>query len=182
MIGVFDSGLGGLTVLKELIKQLPEYDYAYLGDSARSPYGDKSQAVIYEYTRQAVDFLFKQGSELIIIACNTASAKALRRIQQEWLPKHFPERRVLGVVIPAVEIAVEELDKPKYKKPIRIGIIGTRATIESAVYETEMRKVMNGDRPSGGKGLSTCKLAGGTPGSSAGKMEFYDQACPLLVP
>ena len=86
MIGVFDSGFGGLTILKAFLKKIPEYDYIYLGDNARTPYGNKSQDVIYEYTRQAVEFLFRKGCVLIILACNTASTKALRKIQQELLP------------------------------------------------------------------------------------------------
>jgi glutamate racemase len=157
MIGIFDSGFGGLTVLKELLEKLPQYDYMYLGDNARTPYGSKSQAVIYSYTRQAVDFLFKQGCELIIIACNTSSAKALRKIQQEYLPATYPKRRVLGVIIPAAEAALEALSDIKTKKPLHIGIIGTRATIEARVYEQELGK-LNKD------------------------LEIYSQPCPLLVP
>jgi glutamate racemase len=151
MIGVFDSGVGGLTVLKSFLRDLPDYDYAYLGDNARTPYGNKSLEVIYEYTRQAVDFLFSRGCILIILACNTASAKALRRIQREWLPTHYPERRVLGVVIPLAEAGVEVT---RYG---RIGVIGTRATIESKVYDQELNKLKTG--------LKVCGLA-----------------CPLLVP
>jgi len=135
MIGVFDSGFGGLTILKAFLDELPEYDFIYLGDNARTPYGNKSLNVIYEYTRQAVQFLFRKGSRLIILACNTASAKALRKIQQEWLPLHYPDRRVLGVVIPLAEVAVEA---SRYG---RIGVIGTRATIESKVYEQELLKL-----------------------------------------
>lgn len=135
MIGVFDSGYGGLTILKGFLDRLPEYDYLYLGDSARTPYGNKSLKIVYEYTRQAVDFLFGRGAGLIILACNTASAKALRKIQQEWLPIHYPERRVLGVVIPLAEAAVETT------RWGRIGVIGTRATIESMVYEQELHKL-----------------------------------------
>jgi glutamate racemase len=151
MIGVFDSGIGGLTVLKSLLRDLPEYDYLYLGDSARTPYGNKSLDIIYEYTRQAVGFLFDRGCMLIILACNTASAKALRRIQQQWLPSHFPDRRVLGVVIPLAEAGVE------VTRFGRIGVIGTRATIESKVYEQELEKLR-----------SDLKING--------------LACPLLVP
>ncbi len=125
MIGVFDSGFGGLTILQAFMDKLPEYDYVYLGDNARTPYGNKSLNVIYEYTREAVEFLFRRGSRLIILACNTASAKALRKIQQEWLPLHYPNRRVLGVVIPLAEEAVEG------SRHGRIGVIGTRATIGS---------------------------------------------------
>ncbi len=151
MIGVFDSGFGGLTILGAFLKSLPEYDYLYLGDSARNPYGNKSQQLIYTYTQQAVRFLFERGCVLIILACNTASTKALRRIQQEWLPANYPNRRVLGVVIPLAESAVEAT---RYG---RIGVIGTRATIESRVYEEELQKL----RP---------------------EIKIYGQACPLLVP
>ena len=151
MIGVFDSGFGGLTILKAFLEALPEYHYLYLGDSARTPYGNKSLKVVYEYTRQAVDFLFGQGATLIILACNTASAKALRRIQQEWLPVHYPDRRVLGVAIPLAEAAV---DASRYG---RIGVVGTRATIESKVYEQELHKLEPG-------------------------LKIYEQPCPLLVP
>ena len=151
MIGVFDSGFGGLTVLKEFLDKLPQYDYIYLGDNARAPYGNKSEEVIYEYTKEAVDFLFKEGCELIIIACNTASAKALRKIQQEFLPLSYREKKVLGVIIPVVEAAVE------LNNVERIGLIGTRATIESKTYEKEL----NGFKKD---------------------ITIYSQSCPLLVP
>jgi glutamate racemase len=151
MIGVFDSGYGGLTVLKAFLERLPDYDYLYLGDSARAPYGNKSLKVVYEYTRQAVEFLFGRGAVLIILACNTASAKALRKVQQEWLPLHCPDRRVLGVVIPLAEAAVEA------SRIGRVGVIGTRATIESGVYEQELHKL----RP---------------------ELKVFGRACPLLVP
>ena len=137
MIGVFDSGFGGLTVLKEFLRVLPNYDYVYLGDNARAPYGNKSDEVIYEYTRQAVDFLFKAGCQLIIIACHTASSKALRRIQQEYLPRSYPNRRVLGVVVPVVEEAI------KLSRYHRLGVIGTTATINSGVYKKELEKLRN---------------------------------------
>jgi glutamate racemase len=97
-IGVFDSGLGGLTVLKELVRELPQYDYLYLGDSARAPYGTKDFDTVYRYTLEAVRWLFDQGCPLVIVACNTASAKALRNIQQRDLPGIDPTRRVLGVI------------------------------------------------------------------------------------
>lgn len=151
MIGVFDSGIGGLTVLKSFLRELPGYDYVYLGDNARTPYGNKSLDVIYEYTKQAVDFLFSRGCILIILACNTASAKSLRRIQQEWLPAHYPDGRVLGVVIPLAEAGV---DVTRFG---RIGVIGTRATVESNVYEQELAKLRSG-------------------------LNVYSLACPLLVP
>ena len=151
MIGVFDSGFGGLTVLKAFFRRLPHVDYLYVGDNARAPYGNKSIEVIYEYTRQAAEFLFEHDCVLIILACNTASAKALRKIQQEWLPLHYPDRRVLGVVIPLAEAGVHVT---RYG---RIGVIGTRATIESGVYERELRKLRS-------------------------ELKVYSLACPLLVP
>jgi glutamate racemase len=135
MIGVFDSGFGGLTVLKELLRVLPRYDYIYLGDSARAPYGSKSPETIYEYTRQAVEFLFEKNCQLVVLACNSASAGALRKIQQEWLPKHYPRRRVLGVIIPVVE-AVADINQAS-----KVGVIGTRATLASKTYQHELRKI-----------------------------------------
>jgi glutamate racemase len=137
MIGVFDSGFGGLTVLKEFLRVLPDYDYLYLGDNARAPYGNKSDEVIYEYAKQAVDFLFKEGCELVIIACHTASSKALRKIQQEYLPKAYPDKRVLGVVVPTVEEAI------KLSRYHKLGVIGTTATISSGVYKKELEKLRN---------------------------------------
>lgn len=135
MIGVFDSGFGGLTILKEFIKSRPEYDYVYLGDNARAPYGDKSQKLIYEYTAEAVDFLFKQGCELVIIACNTSSAEALRKIQQEWLPANAPGKKVLGVTIPIAEEAA------KFSLNGKIGVIGTKATVISGSFGRELNKI-----------------------------------------
>lgn len=131
LIGVFDSGLGGLSVLKNFLKILPGYHYLYLGDTARVPYGDKSPEIIYKYTIQAVEFLFKKGCRLVIIACNTASAQALRKLQQEWLPKKYPNRRVLGVIRPLAEATA----KYNFKK---VGIIGTKATITSGSYKREI--------------------------------------------
>jgi len=133
MIGIFDSGLGGLTVFKEIARKLPGYRLLYLGDTARAPYGNRSQELIYQFTEQAIDYLFKQGCELIIIACNTASAEALRKIQQEYLPKVYPDKRVLGVIRPLAEAAAAAT------KTGRIGVVGTRATIVSGAYERELR-------------------------------------------
>ncbi len=135
-IGVFDSGLGGLTVFKELLKNLPEYDYVYLGDNARVPYGGKSEKIIYSCIQEAVDFLFKKNCQLIILACNTATAVALRKIQQEYLPKEYPDRRVLGVIRPTVETVVELSFK-------RVGVIGTHATIISKSFVKELKKFDN---------------------------------------
>lgn len=133
-IGVFDSGFGGLTVLKGLRGLLPEYDYLYLGDTARAPYGTRSEEVIYRFTEQAVDYLFDQDCELIILACNTASSEALRKIQQEYLVKKHPQKRVLGVVIPACEAVAES----GYQ---RVGVIATNSTIESGSYVREIKKL-----------------------------------------
>jgi len=134
-IGIFDSGFGGLEILREIVDLLPEYDYIYLGDSARSPYGDLEQEKIYSYTEQAVDFLFKQGCGLIVVACNTVSSEALRKIQQEFLVKKYPDKRVLGVVIPASEIAVN-LTKNK-----KIGVMATQGTVDSGSFIRELKKL-----------------------------------------
>ncbi|MFN3403778.1 MAG: glutamate racemase [Cytophagaceae bacterium] len=133
-IGVFDSGYGGLTILKELQKELPEYDYLYLGDNARAPYGNRSYETVYQYTLECVKHLFEMGCHLIILACNTASAKALRTIQQNDLNKIDPNRRVLGVIRPVTEI-IENFTKTKH-----IGILGTKGTIESNSYPIEISK------------------------------------------
>ncbi|MDE7345880.1 MAG: glutamate racemase [Muribaculaceae bacterium] len=134
-IGVFDSGYGGLTILRELRKALPGYDYLYLGDNARAPYGSRSFEVIYRYTLEAVRELFKRGCPLVILACNTASAKALRTIQQKDLPGIDPTRRVLGVIRPTVEI----LDK--VSKTGHIGVLGTPGTVASESYVIEATKL-----------------------------------------
>ncbi|MBM3185856.1 MAG: glutamate racemase [Bacteroidetes bacterium] len=133
-IGVFDSGYGGLTVLSELRKQLPEYDFIYLGDNARAPYGNRSYDVVYDFALEAVNFLFSKGSPLVIIACNTASAKALRSIQQNDLPKISLEKRVLGVIRPSTE-EIGALTHTKH-----VGILGTTGTIQSGSYEIELKK------------------------------------------
>ncbi|MGC9353564.1 MAG: glutamate racemase [Mariniphaga sp.] len=152
-IGVFDSGYGGLTVLKELVKQLPQYDFLYLGDNARTPYGTRSFRVVYEYTLEAVKYLFSQNCPLVIIACNTASAKALRNIQQLDLPHIAPGRRVLGVIRPSVE-KVSEITRHGH-----VGVLGTPGTVLSESYPIELEKW------SEGKVKSTVQ-----------------EACPLWVP
>lgn len=134
-IGVFDSGFGGLSILREIRKTLPEYDYIFIGDNARAPYGSRSFTLVYEYTLQAVQHLFSQGCALVILACNTASAKALRTIQQRDLPKIDNLRRVLGVIRPTVE-KVGEISKNGH-----IGIFGTPATIQSQSYDIEITKM-----------------------------------------
>ncbi len=133
-IGVFDSGLGGLTVLKSLITELPEYDYLYLGDNARAPYGNRSFETVYEYTLQCVQWFFEKGCSLVILACNTASAKALRTIQQTDLPRLAPEKRVLGVIRPTTEII------GNYSETGHIGVMATNGTVASGSYPLEISK------------------------------------------
>jgi glutamate racemase len=134
-IGIFDSGLGGLIITHSLTNQLPDYDYLYLGDTARVPYGSRSQEAIYTFTKQAVDYLFAQNCALIVIACNTASAEALRRIQQEYLPSNYPGKNVIGVLIPAAEAAVA------LTKSGKIGVLATTSTIASGAFDRELQKL-----------------------------------------
>jgi len=133
-IGVFDSGFGGLTVLKELVAQLPQYDYLYLGDNARAPYGNRSFDTVYRYTLQSVQWLLQQGCPLIILACNTASAKALRSIQQKDLQRMAPHARVLGVIRPTTEVI------GNYSQTGSIGILATTGTVQSGSYLLEIEK------------------------------------------
>lgn len=134
-IAVFDSGFGGLTILKEILKAMPEYDYIYLGDNARTPYGTRSFETVYDFTLQAVKQMLKMGSPLIILACNTASAKALRSIQVRDLPTIDASRRVLGVIRPTVE-AIGSLTKTG-----KVGVLGTTGTIQSQTYPLEIKKL-----------------------------------------
>lgn len=151
-IGVFDSGYGGLTILSEIRRRLPEYDYIYLGDNARSPYGTRSFEVIRDFTEQAVHYLFEEGCPLVILACNTASAKALRDIQQHYLPQSSdPSRRVLGVIRPTVE-ALETLSRGG-----EIGILATPGTVSSHAYQVEVAKLYP-------------------------QLSVYEKACPMWVP
>jgi glutamate racemase len=133
-IGVFDSGYGGLTVLKEIVAKLPGYDYVYLGDNARAPYGNRSFDTVYRYTLEAVKWFFQQGCPLVILACNTASAKALRTIQQKDLPLIDPSKRVLGVIRPTTEIIGH------YTKTGKVGILATNGTVTSGSYPIEIEK------------------------------------------
>ncbi|MFL9481519.1 glutamate racemase [Chitinophagaceae bacterium LWZ2-11] len=133
-IGVFDSGYGGLTVLKEIVDKLPQYDYLYMGDNARSPYGTRSFETVYHYTLQCVNWFFSQGCSLVILACNTASAKALRTIQQNDLPKIGGEKRVLGVIRPTTEVI------GNYSKTGSIGVLATTGTVQSESYLIEISK------------------------------------------
>ncbi len=133
-IGIFDSGYGGLTVLKEIAAQLPQYDYLYLGDNARAPYGSRSFDTVYQYTLECVQWFFKQNCPLVILACNTASAKALRTIQQNDLPKIAASKRVLGVIRPTAEVI------GNYTKTGHVGVLGTTGTVQSGSYPIEIEK------------------------------------------
>ena len=162
MIGVFDSGFGGLTVLDSLTKGLPQYDYLFLADSARAPYGARSLDVVYDFTLESVEWLFEEGCTLVILACNTASTRALRNIQQLHLPVHRPDRRVLGVVRPSVEAlaglppgSVPGMTPPSAATGI-VAVLGTESTIASDSYGIEFRKLAPG-------------------------IELVQQACPLWV-
>lgn len=132
-IGVFDSGLGGLVIAKSLMDSLPYYDYVYFGDTEHLPYGDKTNLQIKEYTENAIRFLINKNCKIIIIACNTASTVCLRYIQQVFCPNLFPDIKVLGVIIPTIEIALDYQDN-------KIGVVGTNATIKSGVYNIELKK------------------------------------------
>ncbi len=133
-IGVFDSGLGGLVITTALIKALPQYDYLYLGDTAHLPYGDKTSGRILKYTLDSISYLIKQDCKLIIIACNTATSICLRYIQQKFIPSNAPDVKVLGVIIPTVEVALSSEEK-------KVGVIATQATINSHIYQTELQKI-----------------------------------------
>ncbi|MDP2650919.1 MAG: glutamate racemase [bacterium] len=135
MVGFFDSGLGGLTVLKEAVKLLPQYSYIYLGDNARAPYGDLDEESIYGYTAEGVSKLFYRGAKLVILACNTSSSVALRRIQQEFLPENFPDKHVLGIIIPTAE------EIGRITRSREVGVLATQATVNSLAYTKEIAKV-----------------------------------------
>jgi len=177
MLGFFDSGLGGLTIVKEVLKILPQYDLIYFGDTAHVPYGNRSQDEIYRLTCEAVDFLFGQGAELIIIACATASSEALRRIQQEYLPVKYPDKRVLGVIRPLAEEAARQT------KNGRVGVVGTRGTVASGAFEREIEASRCPDQGRGA-GRAAGKSITESVGLEADRAELkvFQQACPLLVP
>jgi len=157
-IGIFDSGLGGLVIARAVFSKLPAYDYVYLGDTKRVPYGNRTSIQVYKYTSAAVKYLFERDCRLVILACNTASALALRKIQQEFLPKYYPDRRVLGVVVPTLESIFSHLPLGEgNKKLTKIGVIGTTATIRSHIYKKELMKI--------------------NP-----KAKIFEQAAPALVP
>ena len=142
-IGVFDSGYGGLTILNKIREALPEYDYVYLGDNARTPYGTRSFEIVYEFTLQAVNKLFEMGCHLVILACNTASAKALRTIQMNDLPNIDPDRRVLGVIRPTAE-CIGSMTQTRH-----VGILATAGTIKSESYPLEVHKLFEDIKVSG---------------------------------
>ena len=151
-IGVFDSGIGGLTVFRSIVEQLPGYNYLYLGDNGRAPYGNRSFNTIHQYTWECVQWMFKQGCPLVILACNTASAKALRTIQQHDLPNSpFADRRVLGVIRPTAEVIGD------YTQSKHIGVLGTNGTVQSGSYVLEIEKF-------------------------SPDINVHQQACPLWVP
>jgi len=133
-IGIFDSGYGGLTVFKAIADQLPQYDYIYLGDNARAPYGNRSFDTVHQYTLECVQWFFNMGCPLVVLACNTASAKALRTIQQKDLPVIDPEKRVLGVIRPTAEVIGQ------YTRNRSVGVLGTKGTINSGSYEIEINR------------------------------------------
>ena len=163
MIGVFDSGFGGLTVLASLLERLPAYDYTYLGDSARAPYGTRSPDAVLEFTREAVEYLFAAGCPLVVLACNTSSARALRTLQQRYLPARHPDRRILGVVRPSAEAlaGLEPGAIPGVTPPATltgtVAIVGTPGTVASDSYHLELVKLAPG-------------------------LRLVQQACPLWVP
>lgn len=134
-IGVFDSGYGGLTILRQIRKLMPQYDYVYLGDNARTPYGTRSSKIVYEFTLQAVRAMFRLGCPLVILGCNTASAKALRSIQMYDLPQMDPSRRVLGVIRPTVE-CIGDITRTRH-----VGLVATQGTVRSMTYEAELSKL-----------------------------------------
>lgn len=133
-IGVFDSGLGGLFIANAIRAQLPAYDYLYLGDTLHLPYGRRSDDAIYDLCEKAMRYLFAEGCDLIVIACNTASAAALRRLQQGFLAREMPDKRILGVIVPTLEVAIEHGAK-------MIGLLGTERTVHSNIYEAELQKI-----------------------------------------
>lgn len=137
-IGFFDSGLGGLLVLKAVARALPQYDYIYYADTKHLPYGDKTEEKIYEYTKSAIEELFKRDCILVVVACNTSSAETLRRIQDTYLSQNYPERRILGVIVPTIEEVVEV-------KPKRVLLLATKRTVDSDKYARELEKITRGD-------------------------------------
>ena len=137
-IGFFDSGLGGLTILKAVVQELPQYDYQYYGDTAHLPYGDKDEAEIYELTKEGMRYLFEKECVLVIVACNTASAQTVRRLQTEFLPAEYPDRNILGIIVPTIE-ALE------FSLPTEVALLATRRTVDSNKYQIELDHKGNGN-------------------------------------
>lgn len=147
MIGVFDSGYGGLTILRALVEQLPQYSFMYLGDNAYAPYGDRSADEITERTKLGVDFLFSQGAQIVILGCNTASAAALRELQQAWLPQNYPTQRLLGILVPTIEQITgadwrntRPITTPISDAAFSVGVLATLATVNTQAYPREIHK------------------------------------------
>lgn len=160
MIGVFDSGYGGLTIMQALRLRLPQFDYVYLGDNARAPYGMRTPEEIYQFTRGGVDWLFRHGAQVVVLGCNTASANALRRLQTEYLPQHYPDRRILGILAPTVEAVTGAAWRGEIVQngtPTHAVIFATPATVTSLAYSREITK---------------CNPA----------VRVIEQPCPTLVP
>lgn len=174
-IGVFDSGYGGLTILKQIKKYLPEYDYIYLGDNARAPYGTRSFEIVYEFTLQAVNKLFEMGCHLVILACNTASAKALRSIQMNDLPNIDPQRRVLGVIRPTVE-CIGDITQSRH-----VGVLGTTGTIKSGSYPLEIHKLFPDIKVSGEACPMWVALVENNEAHSAGADYFVEKHIDNLM-
>lgn len=168
-IGFFDSGLGGLTILRAVARELPEYDYEYYGDTANLPYGDKTEDEVYELTKAGMAHLFERGCMLVIIACNTASAETLRRLQDTFLVQSYPDRRILGVIIPTVEAVVASGLR-------RVGMIATRRTVDSHKYERELLK-FEVDAPS----LVSVATPGLVPRIEAGEVEGAGMLAAAVV-
>ena len=174
-IGIFDSGYGGLTILDAIRRELPQYDYLYLGDYARAPYGPRSFDIVYEFTRQAVRHLFDRGCRLVILGCNTASAKALRTIQQRDLPQWDPSRRVLGVIRPTAEV-IGSLTSTRH-----IGIFATEGTIRSDSYRLEIQKLYPDIRVSGVACPFWVPLVEYNEADSPGADYFVKKRCDQLM-
>lgn len=172
-IGIFDSGLGGLVMTKAFRAALPQYDFLYLGDTLHVPYGPRSAEAILHFTTLAVEHMFEQGCPLVIIACNTASANALRRLQQDYLPLHYPDRRVLGVIVPTIEFALQTGHR-------RIGLIGTGFLIQSRTYNEELRKV-NPEIKLSGKATPLLVPLAENDGLHYAKPILEDYLAPLLA-
>lgn len=174
-IGIFDSGYGGLTILRQIRRLMPQYDYVYLGDNARTPYGTRSFEVVYEFTLQAVEKLFSMGCQLVVLACNTASAKALRSVQQNDLPRLDPSRRVLGIIRPTVE-RIGDITRSRH-----VGVLATEGTINSGSYPIEINKLFPDITVSGQACPLWVPLVENGEASSPGADYFVEKYIHLLL-